>query len=144
MSDQKLRLIIVDDHKMIRETWRLLLSRVPNLEVVGECASGAEAIDSAAALSPDIMLMDINMEPVNGFEATQAISGKHPDIRIIGVSVNDQPGYARHMLQMGARGFVTKNSSLSEMVHAINEVSQGKTYICTEVQQKMGDKKSGV
>jgi DNA-binding NarL/FixJ family response regulator len=139
MHEKKLRVIIVDDHKMIRETWRFLLSRDPKLEVVGECASGAEAIESAGALLPDIMLMDINMEPVNGFEATMEITRKHPGIKIIGVSVNDQPGYARHMLQMGARGFVTKNSSLSEMVHAILEVSQGNTYICSEVREKMGN-----
>lgn len=139
MHEKKLRVIIVDDHKMIRETWRFLLSRDPKLEVVAECASGAEAIESAGVLQPDIMLMDINMEPVNGFEATMEITRKYPDINIIGVSVNDQPGYARHMLQMGARGFVTKNSSLTEMVHAIVEVSQGNVYICTEVREKMGN-----
>lgn len=137
MQSDKIRIVIVDDHKMIRETWRFLLSRDERLEVIGECESGAEAIQAANDYQPDIMLMDINMTPVNGFEATRAITGKHPGIHIIGVSVNDQPGYARNMLQLGAKGYVTKNSSLQEMVHAILEVSNGGTYICKEVMEKM-------
>lgn len=139
MHPQKIRIIIVDDHQMIRETWRFMLSRDERLQVVAECASGAEAIASAEEHRPDVMLMDINMTPVNGFEATRKILKNHPSIRIIGVSVNDQPGYARNMLHLGAKGYVTKNSSLQEMIHAILEVSKGKIYICEEVQGKMSD-----
>lgn len=138
MNTEKIRIIIVDDHQMIRETWRFLLERDARLRVVAECASGAEAIDCATSHHPHVMLMDINMSPVNGFEATRKILKKHPDINIIGVSVNDQPGYARNMLQLGAKGYVTKNSSFQEMVHAILEVSKGNTYICGEVKGKMG------
>lgn len=138
MQPQKIRVVIVDDHQMIRETWRFLLERDDRLDVVAECASGAEAIECAAVDNPDVMLMDINMAPVNGFEATRKILKKHPNINIIGLSVNDQPGYARNMLQLGAKGYVTKNSSLQEMVHAILEVTKGNTYICKEVMGKMG------
>lgn len=138
MHAPKIRIVLVDDHQMIRETWKFLLSRDERLEVIGECSSGAEAIEIAENRQPDVMLMDINMSPVNGFEATRKIVKKHPGIHIIGVSVNDQPGYARNMLQLGAKGYVTKNSSFQEMVHAILEVTGGKTYICKEVQEKMG------
>lgn len=138
MHAPKIRIVLVDDHQMIRETWRFLLSRDERLEVIAECSSGAEAIESAEQHQPDVMLMDINMSPVNGFEATRKIVKKHPHIHIIGVSVNDQPGYARNMLQLGAKGYVTKNSSFQEMVHAILEVTEGKTYICKEVREKMG------
>lgn len=138
MQPRKIRIVIVDDHQMIRETWRFLLSKDERLDVIGECASGAEAIEAALLHNPDVMLMDINMAPVNGFEATRKIVRKHPGIHIIGVSVNDQPGYARNMLSLGAKGYVTKNSSFQEMVHAILEVTMGNTYICKEVQEKMG------
>lgn len=122
---------------MIRETWRFLLERDERLQVIGECASGQEAIEKAADLHPNVMLMDVNMSPVNGFEATRKIVKQNPEIKIIGVSVNDQPGYARNMLQLGAKGYVTKNSSFQEMVQAILEVMDGKTFICKEVKEKM-------
>jgi DNA-binding NarL/FixJ family response regulator len=79
------------------------------------------------------------MTPVNGFEATKKILRTAPHIKIIGVSVNNQPSYARNIMQLGARGYVTKNSSREEMVKAIYEVMNGKTYICREVLQKMNE-----
>lgn len=137
MLYQKIRLVIVDDHQMVRETWKLILEQDSRISVIGECASGAEAIETAYAVKPDIMLMDINMSPVNGFEATRKIVRHCPDVKIIGVSVNDQPGYARNMIQLGARGFVTKNSPQEEMIEAIIEVHKGKTFICKEIRDKL-------
>jgi DNA-binding NarL/FixJ family response regulator len=137
---QKIRIIIVDDHQMVRETWRMLLESHEGIAVICECSSGAEAI-TASELSPDVMLMDINMAPVNGFEATRKILKTRPHIKIIGVSVNNQPGYAKNMMQLGAKGYVTKNSSREEMIKAIHEVMQGKTYICQEVLEKMNGSK---
>jgi DNA-binding NarL/FixJ family response regulator len=138
MKLENIRVIIVDDHKMVRETWRMLLETCNGLEVIKECGSGAEAISEAPCLDPHVILMDINMSPVNGFEATQKILKRAPHIRIIGMSVNNQPGYAKNMMQLGARGYVTKNSSREEMLQAITEVMQGNTYICSEVRKKMG------
>ncbi|MER3497981.1 MAG: hypothetical protein C4308_04785 [Chitinophagaceae bacterium] len=137
MSQKKIRLVIADDHKMVRETWRLVLEQDKRLNVVAECTNGAEAIEATMEHNPDIILMDINMHPVNGFEATRKILAKHPAIKIIGISVNNQPTYAKNMLQLGAKGFVTKNSSKDEMFTAIEEVMKGKTYICTEIKNKM-------
>ena len=140
MESETIRLIIVDDHQMVRETWKMLLHQQSNIEVILECSSGAEVISAAPSLSPHVILMDVNMTPVNGFEATRKIMKQCPHIRIIGVSVNNQPGYARNMLQLGARGYVTKNSSKEEMIKAIYEVMKGKTYVCQEVLQKMNEK----
>src|SRR5215213_3749776 len=137
MNQAKIRLVIVDDHQMVRQTWKLILDQEERINVIAECSSGSEAIDVAIALLPDIILMDINMFPVNGFEATRKIVKACPGIKIIGVSVNDQPGYARNMLQLGAKGFVTKNTSQEEMVEAIIEVFSGKTFICRELREKM-------
>jgi len=137
MEFDKIRIIIVDDHQLVRETWKMLLHGNEGIEVIRECSSGADVIDIAPSLQPDVILMDINMSPVNGFEATRKIVKTCPNIRIIGVSVNNQPGYARNMLQLGARAYVTKNSPREEMIHAIREVMKGNTYICVDVRKKM-------
>jgi DNA-binding NarL/FixJ family response regulator len=141
MEFEKIRVFIVDDHDMVRETWKMLLQSCDDIEVIKDCASGAEAIDIAHTLDPHVILMDINMSPVNGFEATRKILKRSPHIRIIGISVNNQPGYAKNIMQLGARGYVTKNSSKDEMVSAIREVMKGKTYICKEVLRKMNELK---
>lgn len=137
MMHLKIRLVIVDDHQMVRETWKLLLEQDSRIKIIGECASGAEAIEMAHLEKPDVMLMDINMSPVNGFEATRKITKQYPEIKIIGVSVNDQPGYARNMFQLGAKGFVTKNSAQAEMIEAIMEVYKGHTFLCKEIKEKL-------
>ena len=128
-----INLIIVDDHFHVREAWSWVLSQVPGLNVIAQCANGQEAIEAAKRLQPDVMLMDIHMNPVNGIEATRTIRGFAPDIKIIGVSVQAERSYVNEMLRNGANGYVTKNSPSTEMVMAIDEVLAGKTYICEEV-----------
>lgn len=130
-------MVIVDDHRMMRETWKMILQRDPRIEVIAECASGEEAIQCADAQVPDVMLMDINMAPVNGFEATRKIAKAHPEIKIIGLSINNQPTYARNLMQLGAKGYVTKNSPSDEMMEAIRIVFDGGTYICKDVRSQM-------
>lgn len=137
MDESKIKIIIVDDHQMIRETWKLILEQDERLNVIGECKSGAEAIEVAQSLKPDIILMDINMSPINGFEATRKITKSSPSVKIIGLSINNQPTYARNMMQLGAKGYVTKNSPKEEMIKAILEVYNGGTYICEDVRNKM-------
>jgi DNA-binding NarL/FixJ family response regulator len=137
MKYTQIRVIIVDDHQMVRETWKMILQKDERIVIIAECCSGQEAIDAAAHLQPDIMLMDINMSPVNGFEATRKILKAHPNIKIIGVSIQNQPGYARNMLQLGAKGYVTKNSSKEEMIEAIINVQNGKIFICQEMRDRM-------
>ena len=141
MHYNSIRVIIVDDHELVRQTWRMLLHNQHSIEVIKECSSGSEAISEATASNPDVILMDINMDPINGFEATQKILQTAPHIKIIGVSVNNQPSYARNMMQLGAKGYVTKNSPRQEMIEAIHEVMKGKTYVCKEVKQQMTDAK---
>ena len=128
-----IQLIIVDDHFQVREAWGWVLGQVPGISVIAQCANGQEAIEAAERLQPDIMLMDIHMNPVNGIEATRIIRESSPDIKIIGISVQVERSYVYEMLRSGANGYVTKNSSSQEMVIAIDEVLAGKTYICDEV-----------
>jgi two-component system invasion response regulator UvrY len=128
-----IKLIIVDDHFHVREAWSWVLGQVPGLEVIAQCANGQEAIEAARELKPDVMLMDIHMNPVNGIEATRTIRGFAPGIKIIGVSIQAERSYVHEMLRSGANGYVTKNSSSTEMVTAIDEVLAGNVYLCEEV-----------
>lgn len=135
-----IRIIIADDHAQVRKTWKMLLQTDNQVIVIAECSSGEEVIQSAKDLKPDVILMDINMSPINGFDATKEIIQSQPEIKIIGVSINNQPAYARRMIALGAKGYVTKNSTKEEMFLAIREALKGNEYICKEVRDK--DRKS--
>ncbi len=126
-------ILIVDDNNFMRETLKFLISRVSNFKLVGEATSGLEAISMAQEFSPDIILLDINMSPINGFEATRKILKQKPQTRIIGLSVHKQPSYAKNILQLGAKGYLTKSSPHKEIIMAINNVYEGKEYVCNEL-----------
>jgi DNA-binding NarL/FixJ family response regulator len=135
----KITILIADDHKLIRETWTYILNSDDRFEVVAECGDAEQAVELAKELSPNIVLMDINMPPFNGFEATEQIRKVSPESRVIGVSMHSQPAYAKKMLQVGARGYVTKNSSKEEMFNAITEVYNGNKYVCDEIKTIISD-----
>lgn len=130
---EKITILIADDHKLIRDTWSFILDRDPRLSVVAVAESGNTAIEQAKITRPDIVLMDINMDDIDGFEATKQIKKISPGSKVIGVSMHSMPAYAKKMLKMGASGYVTKNSSTDELFTAIIEVFNKKTYICEEV-----------
>lgn len=130
---EKISVLLVDDHRLIRDSWSFILNSDSRFEVVGETSSGEEAVEFAKEKRPDIVLMDVNMSPVNGFDATRQIRKFSPGSRVIGVSMHSMPAYAKRMLQLGAMGYVTKNSSKDEMITAITEVYNGRKYICNEV-----------
>lgn len=136
---QKVSILIADDHKLIRETWSYILNNDPRFEVVAECGDSEQAVEVARTKRPQIILMDINMTPISGFEATEKIRKVSPASKIIGVSMHSQPAYAKKMLQIGARGYVTKNSSKEEMIKAILEVQNGNKYICDEIKNNISE-----
>ncbi|HKH60116.1 MAG TPA: response regulator transcription factor [Flavitalea sp.] len=127
------KLIIADDHHMVREAWALLLSRDPRVDIVATCENGERAIAICKELQPDVVLMDINMEPVNGIDATRAIRQFSSQIKIIGISVHTDLPYLNALMQAGANGYVTKNSPCEEMIKAIMLVADGEKYFCREI-----------
>jgi DNA-binding NarL/FixJ family response regulator len=137
---RQISIILVDDHKLIRDSWTFILNSDPRFNVIGETSNGAEAIEIVKKLNPDIVLMDVNMSPLNGFESTKQIIKFSPGTKVIGVSMHTMPAYAKRMMQLGAMGYVTKNSSKDEMFNAIIEVSNGKKYICDEVKKILAQK----
>ena len=141
----KITILLVDDHKLIRDSWSFILNSDPRFKVIGETSNGDEAVEIAKEKRPRIILMDVNMTPMNGFETTKLMRKYSPGSRVIGVSMHSMPAYARKMLQLGAMGYVTKNSSKEEMITAILEVDSGKKYVCEEVKnilahQELDDK----
>ena len=135
MTNKPIRIILVDDHKIVRESWRSLLQNNPRFKVVADCDNGNDAIEKAAELLPDIALVDINMSPLNGFSVTETIVINTPSVKVIGLSANNQPKYAQKMLELGASGYLTKTSSLEEILRGIQEVYNGKIYICEEIKR---------
>ena len=125
--------VIVDDHNMVREAWALLLGRDPNLSILATCENGQQAISLCKELEPDVVLMDINMEPVNGVEATKAIREFSSEMKIIGISVHTDLPYLNALMQAGANGYVTKNSPGEEMIRAILQVMKGEQFFCKEI-----------
>jgi DNA-binding NarL/FixJ family response regulator len=136
---EKISVLIADDHKLIRETWSYILNNDSRFEVIAECGDSEQAVEMSKIKRPQIVLMDINMMPISGFEATERIRKVSPLSKVIGVSMHSQPAYAKKMLQIGARGYVTKNSSKEEMIKAIMEVHNGNKYVCEEIKNNISD-----
>lgn len=139
----KITVLIVDDHTLIRETWSFLLGRNENFEVIAEAGDGQKAIDIARDKRPHIVLLDINMTPLTGFDVLKMIRKQSPGSKVIAVSMHSQPAYAKKMLRMGAKGYITKNSPRQEMLDAIMDVYNGNTYICQEVKNILSDQMLG-
>ena len=133
-----IKVVIADDHKLVREAWNLLLSRDKRLSIIAICENGFQVIEACKTLTPDVVLMDINMEPVSGIDATKAIRQFDDDVRVIGISVHTDLPYINALMQAGANGYVTKNSSGEEMIRAIMLVMEGHQYFCKEIADIMG------
>jgi DNA-binding NarL/FixJ family response regulator len=136
-TSKPITLLIVDDHTLIRESWSYILGQMPNYQVVAEAGDGLEATELAGKEKPDIVLLDINMSPINGFEALKLIRKKTPKSKTIAVSMHSQPAYAKKILQLGGVGYVTKNSPKQEMFMAINQVYSGSKFICEEIKRNI-------
>ena len=129
----KITVVIIDDHKLIRQMWRQMLAIDPAIEVVGDTGTLKEGIELTVTKRPDIVLLDINLGLESGFDAVPHIRRATPGTKIIVVSMHTQPSYAKKMLQTGVKAYITKNSSSEEMIEAINEVMKGNTYMCAEI-----------
>ena len=128
-----IRVMITDDHPIYRQAAAAALQCQENIVVVGFCSSGPEAIEKVPEYKPDLVLMDIRMQPMDGIETTSRIKELYPDLKVIGFSLETRPEVATKMLNAGASGYVTKSSPRVEICEAINHVLNGKQYVCREV-----------
>jgi two-component system response regulator NreC len=125
----RIRILLVDDHTLVRAGIRKLLEEQPHFEVVGEAASGTEAIARAGDLAPDVILMDIAMPDLNGLEATRQIRKQHPRVEVLLLTVHDDHEYLFRGLKVGASGYVLKEAEEKELVMAIEAVHRGEMFV---------------
>jgi len=124
-----IRLLLVDDHAVVRLGLRMLLSGEADMEIVGEAASAAEALAKAEQLAPDVILMDIGLPDMTGIEATREIHRIHPDAAIVALTIHEDEEYFFKMLEAGARGYVPKRAAPEELVTAIRTAAANEVYL---------------
>lgn len=134
---KKYRILIVDDHTLLREGLNTIVTSSPEMEVVGGAENGLIAVKLAAELKPDLILMDINMPIMNGTEALISIKKRYPEIKIIMLTAHKAEEYIRESLHAGADGYVLKNSTRAELLSAIQKVLNGKSYLSPEVSEQI-------
>jgi len=126
---KRIKVLIVDDHTLVRDGIRALLELVADVEVVGEATNGREALEKVDELSPDIVLMDLSMPVMGGLEATRRIHREHPEIKVLALTQYDDSEYVIPVIEAGARGYVTKSVAFSELASAIEAVQRGESFL---------------
>lgn len=128
-----MRILLVDDHAMVREGLRVLIEREPDMHVLGDAVDGHDAIAQALDLSPSIVVMDISLPCLNGVEATRRIVEALPGVKVISLSMNADRRYVRAMFEAGASGYLLKNAASDELLRAIRAVAQNRTYVSSGI-----------
>lgn len=129
MQSKKIRVLLADDHAILRKGVRMLIDAQPDMEVVGEAKTGREAIDEARKLKPDIVVMDVSMPELNGIEGTRQICDELTQTKVIGLSMHRDSVYVREILRAGARGYLLKDSEDDDLVKAIRSVARGEAFL---------------
>lgn len=133
----KYRILIVEDHTLLRAGLRALLSQDHDIEIVGEADNGRDAIRAVGALSPDLILMDLNMPGMNGIEAIAYIKRRYPDTQVLVLTIHKTDEYIHESLRAGANGYILKDASHDELRVAIRSVLNGKTYLSPDISSKV-------
>lgn len=128
-----IRILLADDHIIMRNGLRLLLERQPDLSVVGEASNGREAVDLTESLNPDVVVMDVAMPQLNGVEATRQIVAKHPRTAVVILSMHSDESYVIRSLKAGARAYLLKDSAEADLIAAIRAISDGKSFFSPAV-----------
>jgi DNA-binding NarL/FixJ family response regulator len=129
----KLRVLLVDDHALVRRGFRRMLEDEPAFEVVGEASDGLEAVEAAERLAPDVIVMDCALPQINGIEASRRVLAKRPETAILMLSMHSEDTLVRQALDAGAKGYVLKNAMDLDLVSAIKKVAQGETVLDPQI-----------
>jgi len=133
----EIRLVLADDHAVVRSGTRELLEQQPDLAIVGEAADGEEAVRLAGQLRPDVVIMDVRMPRMSGVEATRTIKKEYPNVKILVLTAHDDDEYVFALLQAGANGYLLKTAEIEELVRAIRMVAAGQSALAPEVTGKV-------
>jgi two-component system response regulator NreC len=125
----KIRLLLVDDHAVVRSGLRMLLMNEEDMEIAGEAGNAAEALEATRLLKPDVILMDIGLPDMSGIEATREIRKQHPDVAVVALTIHEDEEYFFKMLDAGARGYVPKRAAPEELITAIRAAAVNEVYI---------------
>ena len=128
-----IRVLLVEDHTLVRAGIRSLLSSVRDIDVVGETGNGRDGLRLVRKLEPDVVLMDISMPELNGMEATARITKSHPQVKVLMLSMHNDEEYVAQSLKAGARGYLVKEAATKELEHAIHAVMNGEIYVSNTV-----------
>ncbi|HYE65420.1 MAG TPA: response regulator transcription factor [Pyrinomonadaceae bacterium] len=133
----KLRVFLADDHEMIREGLKLLVSSQPDMECCGEASDGRAAVERAKELQPDVVVMDVSMPELNGLQATKKLKACCPQVKVLALTRHADDGYLQQLLKAGVSGYVLKQSAAAELLHAIRAVANGNLYLDPAIAQKV-------
>jgi len=133
MPVKQIRILLADDHSVVRHGFRRILDAQEDMEVVGEVSNGREAVEQAGVLQPDVIIMDVTMPELNGIEATRRIAESVPRARVLALSMHRDSVYVREILRAGARGYLLKDSSEVDLIAAVRAVAQGEGYLSPSV-----------
>ncbi|GLZ86921.1 DNA-binding response regulator [Metapseudomonas resinovorans] len=135
-----IRVLVVDDHDLVRTGITRMLADIDGLQVVGQADSGEEALKKARELKPDVVLMDVKMPGIGGLEATRKLLRSHTDIKVVAVTACEEDPFPTRLLQAGAAGYLTKGAALEEMIQAIRQVFAGHRFISPQIAQQLAPK----
>ncbi|KFL24003.1 Nitrogen regulation protein C [Ralstonia pickettii] len=138
-SPAPVKLLLVDDHPLVRDGVRVRLEAVPHFEVVGEAGDAEAALQAARSLAPDLALMDIGMRGMNGIALTEKFAEEFPEIAVLVLSMHDNLEYVRQVIRAGARGYVLKDAPASELVEAIDAVLVGRPFYSAQLAMRMAE-----
>ncbi|MCL7762240.1 response regulator transcription factor [Polaribacter sp. Z014] len=133
---KEIKIILVDDHKLLRDGLRNIIEQRSNMHIIGEASDGREAIKICSKLLPNVIVMDVAMPGLNGIEATKQIHKNNPDIKIIGLSMHSSKQFIQSMFKAGAFGYLLKDGDADELIIAINTVMQSKKYLSKDINQE--------
>lgn len=136
---RKIRILLADDHAIVRQGFKLILNQQPDMTVVGEAGDGAEAVQKVAELKPDLVIMDIAMPRVNGVEATRRIMENYPECGILVLSMHKDAVYVRETLRAGAKGYLLKETIDQDLLRAVRAVANGEGFLSPEVSRTVLD-----
>lgn len=129
MSSRKITILLADDHSMVRQGFRRILESQPDMEIVGEAGNGREALEQAAKLAPDVVVMDVAMPELNGIEATRRLMETTPRTRVLALSMHKDAVYVREILRAGARGYLLKDAVDVDFLAAVRAIARGEGYL---------------
>jgi DNA-binding NarL/FixJ family response regulator len=137
--DKKIRILLADDHTVVRRGLRLLLEGQPEFSVVAEASDGKQAVDAAQASRPDVVVLDIAMPNLNGIDAAQRILASNPGVAIVVLSMHSDEGYVLRALKAGAKGYLLKDAAEGDLIEAIKTVTRGKTFFSSEITKMLAE-----